>query len=59
MQHRAGTKQERREEYRHKQRHAATGGGFAAQAKREQVNKGYQGLAKGVKKRIVAKTKLI
>ena len=54
---RAPIKSERREVERQKKTRV-TGGSFGAQAKREQVNKGYQGLAKGIKKRIVAKTKI-
>ncbi|MEK7103192.1 MAG: hypothetical protein AAB870_02500 [Patescibacteria group bacterium] len=51
-------KSERREVERRKKT-AVTGGSFSAQFKRALVNKGYQGLAKGVKKRIIAKIKAI
>ncbi|MDP2656667.1 MAG: hypothetical protein Q8P11_03845 [bacterium] len=52
---RAIIKTERREILRQKKNRVA-GGGFSAQAKREQVNKGYIGLAKGVKKSILSRT---
>ena len=46
------TRAERREENVEKKRYGPKGGGFAAQAKRAQVNRGYEGLPKALKPRI-------
>ena len=46
------TRAERREENVEKERYGPKGGGFAVQAKRAQVNRGYEGLPKALKSRI-------
>ena len=46
------TRAQRREEKLKKEKYGPKGGGFAAQAKRAQVNRGYEGLPKVLKPRI-------
>lgn len=49
------TRAQRREEKERKEKFGPQGGGFAAQAKRSQVNRGYAGLPKVLKPRIRTK----
>jgi len=47
---------EKREEKKRKKRYGPQGAGFAAQAKRATVNKGYAGVPKALKPRVKNKT---